>query len=84
MVCGFAAALMALPVLTSCEDFFTQESDDVIYASDDHLNSAEDSIYSVTGILTKLQTLADRTILLGELRLKRCALLTTRVPSLLR
>lgn len=66
--CGFVAALMALPVLTSCEDFFAQESDDVLYADEDHLNVAEDSIYSMTGILTKLQTLADRTILLGELR----------------
>ena len=68
MVCGIAAAMMALPVLTSCEDFFTQESDDVLYADQEHLNIAEDSIYSVTGILTKLQALADRTILLGELR----------------
>ena len=68
VVCGIAAAMMALPVLTSCEDFFTQESDDVLYADDDHLNVAEDSVYSVTGILSKLQALADRTILLGELR----------------
>lgn len=68
VVCGIAAAMMALPVLTSCEDFFTQESDDVLYADQEHLNIAEDSIYSVTGILTKLQSLADRTILLGELR----------------
>ena len=66
--CGIAAALMALPVLTSCEDFFAQESDDVLYAEENHLTVAEDTIYSVTGILTKLQTLADRTILLGELR----------------
>ena len=68
VVCGIAAAMMALPVLTSCEDFFTQESDDVLYADDDHLNVAEDTLYSVTGILSKLQALADRTILLGELR----------------
>jgi len=68
VVCGIAAAMMALPVLTSCEDFFTQESDDVLYADQEHLNIAEDSIYSVTGILTKLQSLADRTVLLGELR----------------
>ena len=68
VVCGLAAAFMALPMLTSCEDFFTQESDDVIYADQEHLQHAEDSIYSVTGILTKLQSLADRTILLGELR----------------
>jgi len=68
VVCGIAAAMMALPVLTSCEDFFTQESDDVLYADQDHLTLAEDSIYSVTGILNKLQAIADRTVLLGELR----------------
>ena len=66
--CGIAAALMALPMLTSCEDFFAQESDDVLYADTEHLTVAEDTIYSVTGILKKLQALADRTVLLGELR----------------
>ena len=60
--CGIAATL------TSCEDFFNQESDDVLYAENEHLNSHVDTIYSVTGILAKLQTLADRTILFGELR----------------
>ena len=60
--CGIAATL------TSCEDFFNQESDDVLYAENEHLNNHVDTIYSVTGILAKLQTLADRTILLGELR----------------
>ena len=60
--CGMAATL------TSCEDFFNQESDDVLYAEEEHLNNHVDTIYSVTGILAKLQTLADRTILFGELR----------------
>ena len=60
VICGNA--------LVSCEDFFKQESDDVLYADQEHLNNAVDTIYSVTGILTKLQALADRTILLGELR----------------
>ena len=57
-----------LPLLTSCGDFFDQESDHVIYSEHEHLNNAVDTIYSVTGILSKLQTLADRTILLGEVR----------------
>ena len=52
----------------SCSDFFDQESDQIIYADKDHLNNATDSIYSVTGILNKLQALADRTVLLGEVR----------------
>ena len=53
---------------SSCADFFDQESDHVIYADDEHLNSAVDTIYSMTGILSKLQAIADRTILLGEVR----------------
>jgi len=55
-------------LLTSCDDFFDQESDTVLYADHDHLNNAVDTIYSVTGILNKLQAIADRTILLGEVR----------------
>jgi len=66
--CGFAAALLALATFTSCDDFFEQNSDDVLYADKEHLNNAVDTIYSVTGILTKMQALADRTILLGEVR----------------
>ena len=58
IVCGFAG----------CADFFDQESEHVIFSDQDHLNNATDTIYSVTGILNKLQALADRTILLGEVR----------------
>ncbi len=55
-------------VTSSCADFFEPESDRIIYADKDHLNNATDTIYSVTGILGKLQALGDRTILLGEVR----------------
>ncbi len=60
--------LTVLPVLNSCSDFLTEDSDHVIYADNDHLNNATDTIYSVTGIQNKLQAIADRTILLGEVR----------------
>ena len=53
---------------TSCEDFFEQESDHVMFADYSHLNNASDTIYSLTGIMKKMQALADRTILLGEVR----------------
>ena len=52
----------------SCEDMLTQDSDNVIYADNEHLIDATDTIYSVTGIINKLQNIADRTVLLGELR----------------
>lgn len=64
----FATAICVVCGLASCADFFDQDSEHVIFADTDHLNNATDTIYSVTGILNKLQVLADRTILLGELR----------------
>ena len=64
---GVMGCSMAV-VMSSCEDFFDQESDHVMFADHNHLNSATDTIYSVTGIMKKLQVLADRTILLGEAR----------------
>ena len=58
---------LTLP-LASCSDFFETDSDHVIYADEDHLSNANDTIYSMIGILNKLQAIADRTILLGEAR----------------
>ena len=58
VICGMA----------SCSDFFDQQSEHVVFAEKDHLNNATDSIYSVIGILNKLQAIGDRTILLGEVR----------------
>jgi len=58
----------ATPLLQSCEDFFDQESELIIPADHEHLNNAVDTIYSLTGILSKLEALGDRTILFGELR----------------
>ncbi len=55
-------------MLSACSDFFEQDSDHVIYADQGHLNGASDSIWSVAGIMNKLQALTDRTILLGEMR----------------
>ena len=66
MLCLGATAVTGLT--TSCADFFEPESDRIIYADQDHLNNATDTIYSVAGILGKLQALGDRTILLGEVR----------------
>ena len=64
----FLTAICVICGFVSCSDFFDQDSEHVIFADAGHLNNATDTIYSVTGILNKLQVLADRTILLGELR----------------
>ena len=63
-----AVAICTMLSITSCSDFFNEDSDYVINADQDHLNNATDTIYSVVGILNKLQAIADRTILLGEAR----------------
>ena len=65
---GVAVAVVGTVALSSCEKFFSQESDHVIYADNDHLNAPVDTMYSVVGIMDKMQLLADRTVLLGELR----------------
>lgn len=64
----FISIILGLGILSSCDEFFKQESDDVLYADQEHLDNAVDTVYSVTGILKKLQVLGDRTILLGEVR----------------
>ena len=64
----FCGLCLLCALCVSCADFFEQDSEHVIFTEEDHLTSATDTIYSVTGILTKLQAIADRTILLGEVR----------------
>ncbi|MBR1754939.1 MAG: RagB/SusD family nutrient uptake outer membrane protein [Bacteroidaceae bacterium] len=54
--------------LTSCSGFLYDDSDQIIYADDHSLNSDADTLWSVTGIMNKMQAVADRTILLGEVR----------------
>ena len=64
----FIFGLCACCGLLSCSDFFDQQPDHIIFAEENHLGNATDTIYSVTGILNKLQAIGDRTILLGEVR----------------
>ena len=58
----------ASTVFSSCSDFFDQDSDHVTFTDNMHLDSPADTIYSLTGIMAKMQALGDRTILLGEAR----------------
>ena len=65
----YTVALCALMgTFTACEDMFDVTSSSVQYESSHDLNSPADSLYSVVGILSKLQGIADRTVLFGELR----------------
>lgn len=58
---------LALPLLGlgSCSDV---DSEYVSFVEDNRLSSPNDTVYSLVGIVDKMQAIADRTILLGELR----------------
>ena len=60
--CGFTAAA------TSCSDFIYDDSDQVTYADKSILADDADTLWAVAGIMNKMQVIADRTILLGEVR----------------
>lgn len=62
-----ASTLFAL-VLTACSDMLSTESEMVEFEKDNTLNHPTDSVYSVLGIIGKMQIIADRTVLLGEVR----------------
>ncbi|MGM9733744.1 MAG: RagB/SusD family nutrient uptake outer membrane protein [Prevotella sp.] len=66
ILCGALAT--ASMMFSSCSDFFDQESKHVIFTDDMHIDRASDSIFSLTGIMLKMQALGDRTVLLGEVR----------------
>lgn len=55
-------------MFASCEKMLETESDLVEFEEDHTLNHATDSVYSVMGIINKMQIIADRVVLLGEVR----------------
>jgi len=59
-----ALIVAAGTAFTSCDVNTTT----VMFAEDHNLTSARDTVYSVLGIINKLQMLADQTVLLGEVR----------------
>lgn len=54
--------------LVSCSDLLDTDSELVEYEKDNTLDHTTDSVYSVLGIINTMQTIADRTVLLGEVR----------------
>ena len=52
----------------SCSDLMDTDSELVEFQEDNNLQNETDSVYSVMGIIYKMQAIADRTVLLGELR----------------
>lgn len=64
----FAFILSTLILCTSCGDFFDMKSNQFMDADEYTIHSANDTVYSVMGILTKMQKLSDKYVLIGELR----------------
>lgn len=61
-------SLLSLGAFTSCEDMMNTTSKLVMFSEDNTLDQATDSVYSVMGIIGKMQSIADQTVLLGEIR----------------
>lgn len=64
--CGLFAALLAMPLFSSCSDFFETDSDRQIF--DPALDQKTDSMFYTLGILKGLQQVADQYVLTGEMR----------------
>lgn len=52
----------------SCSDMMDTDSELVEFVEDNRLSSPTDSVYSVMGIIHKIQVIADRTVIYGEMR----------------
>lgn len=65
-ICCVCCCLTA--ALSSCDDMLDMGNDDVLYADQNHLTTANDTVNSFVGILAQLQKVAIRTNLFGEVR----------------
>lgn len=53
---------------TSCDDMMDVESNRVVFTTDHDLDNANDTVYTMLGILQNLKQVADRYVILGETR----------------
>ena len=60
--------LLAVFSFVSCDEFLGVDSDRIVPADQYDLSAANDTLYSMFGIFSQLQKLADSYIILGELR----------------
>ena len=66
-IAAIASCLLVLG-LSSCADLMDTDSEFVEKVEDNRLQESTEALYSVMGIIYKMQAIADRTVLLGELR----------------
>ena len=72
---SFIVALLTVSTLgltTSCADMFDIDSTRVVYEKDHNLDSTSDSVYTTLGVLQCMQQIADRYVILGEVRGDLC------------
>lgn len=72
---SFIVALFAVSTLgltSSCADMFDIDSTRVVYEKDHNLDSTSDSVYTTLGVLQCMQQIADRYVILGEVRGDMC------------
>lgn len=60
--------IVLLVVATSCDTLLDVDSERIMFPEDHQIDSPNDSIYSMIGIFSHFQKLADPYVLLGELR----------------
>lgn len=68
IICPALAAILTAGVVSSCEDLLKVDSKIVMYDYQNTLDHATDTVYSVMGIISKIQKIADRTVILNEVR----------------
>ena len=64
----WAACLCLGMAFPACTDMMETDSTSVVFEEGNPLDSPNDSLYSVMGILSQVQRLGDRYVLMGELR----------------
>lgn len=64
----FFTVITLSAILFGCADLMETDSELVEFEEDNTLNHPTDTVYSVMGIMGKMQLIADRTVLLGEVR----------------
>lgn len=67
-IIGITLSLVLAFAATSCTDMFDIESSRVSIDHNDRLKSTADSVYSTIGLVHLMQQVADRYVLLGEVR----------------
>lgn len=61
-------SLLTLTFFTACEDMLDVKSEQYIFDEDYRMKNTNDTLYSMFGVFSKLQKLADNYVILGELR----------------